>query len=154
MNITIIGAGFTGCYLAYRLRVYDVNITLFEKSRGAGGRMATRQEKEQYINHGLFQIEPQGVKFKTFCNELVKLGLLTYKNKTVYTSTRMNELLAYLSQEVQLKTSTQIKELEYKNGHHRLIDTKEYDSVNYFLDSDTSFKKNLLSLLNKKLFLF
>ncbi len=135
MNIAIIGAGFTGCYLAHRLKQYKVNVTLFEKSRGVGGRMATRQEKELYINHGLFQIEPQGVEFQTFCNEMVELGLLMHKNETVYTAGRMNQLLQYLSQEAQLKTSTEIREINHKNGRYRLLDSYE----NSYRDFDFLF---------------
>ncbi|MEM8935547.1 MAG: FAD-dependent oxidoreductase [Pseudomonadota bacterium] len=53
MEVIIIGAGVAGITLADRLRRSDLSVRLIEKSRGAGGRMATRQTRSGiHFDHG------------------------------------------------------------------------------------------------------
>ena len=56
-KIAIIGSGITGCTLAVNLKEYD--ITIFDKSRGVGGRLATRRADNFVFDHGapFFQIK-------------------------------------------------------------------------------------------------
>ena len=60
MSILIVGAGFTGSVLCKALRVTapELTLTVWEKSRGAGGRQATKRHGEhscdigaQYLTH-------------------------------------------------------------------------------------------------------
>ena len=46
MKIAIIGAGFSGCNLYNNLKDKYENITIFEKSRGVGGRLSTKYIEE------------------------------------------------------------------------------------------------------------
>ena len=50
-NVAVIGAGITGITLANLLQK-KVNLTIFEKSRGVGGRMSTRRAEPYQFNHG------------------------------------------------------------------------------------------------------
>ena len=55
MKIAIIGAGFSALTCATLLKQHygeDISLTLFEKSRGVGGRMATRYHDNFYFDHG------------------------------------------------------------------------------------------------------
>ena len=60
MSVLIVGAGFTGSVLSKTLRVTapELTLTVWEKSRGAGGRQATKRDGEhscdigaQYLTH-------------------------------------------------------------------------------------------------------
>ncbi len=51
-NVGIIGAGIAGLVCADRLRREGVSVTILEKSRGAGGRSATRHLNECSCDHG------------------------------------------------------------------------------------------------------
>ena len=52
-NIAIIGAGITGAACAYHLSEHGLNPTVFEKSRGVGGRLATRSIDNKFsFDHG------------------------------------------------------------------------------------------------------
>lgn len=51
-NIAIIGAGFAGAILASRLKTQGFNITLFEKSRGVGGRLSSCRLPHGYADLG------------------------------------------------------------------------------------------------------
>ncbi len=52
-DVAIIGAGMAGISCAYHLTKHGINkITIYEKSRGIGGRMANRRAKGYHFDHG------------------------------------------------------------------------------------------------------
>ncbi len=51
-NIAVIGAGMTGITAARALRAHGHHVVIFDKSRGLGGRIATRRAHGLAINHG------------------------------------------------------------------------------------------------------
>ncbi|MCH8540575.1 MAG: FAD-dependent oxidoreductase [Opitutales bacterium] len=51
-DVAIIGAGLSGLVAARELRKAGLRVQLFEKSRGLGGRMATRRLGEAHFDHG------------------------------------------------------------------------------------------------------
>ena len=51
-KITIIGAGVSGLSLSQSLALAEWDVTLFEKSRGLGGRLSTRRYGQDRVNHG------------------------------------------------------------------------------------------------------
>ena len=55
MKIAIIGSGISASVLTYRLRNArpDIQLQLFEKSRGVGGRMSTRRREPWAFDHGV-----------------------------------------------------------------------------------------------------
>jgi predicted NAD/FAD-dependent oxidoreductase len=55
MKIAIIGTGMAASALTYRLRNArpDIQLQLFEKSRGVGGRMSTRRREPWAFDHGV-----------------------------------------------------------------------------------------------------
>lgn len=72
-QIAIIGAGISGLRAALEL-ASSHQVTIFEKSTGVGGRVATRRLTSSFINHGAekfdgqekLQGDPQAVKFSKF----------------------------------------------------------------------------------------
>lgn len=52
MEIGIIGAGVAGIGAAYELRESAAEVTILEKSRGVGGRAATRRKNDCIYDHG------------------------------------------------------------------------------------------------------
>lgn len=124
MKIAIVGAGFTGCYLAHRLQEFGVEVTIFEKSRGVGGRLATRKEGNYCINHGTASFEAKGVAFQKFCDGLVVEGVLE-KSEHHYGTEKMNNMLKYLSQSAKIKSLRYIDEIVYDRNQYELIDANE-----------------------------
>lgn len=51
-KVAIIGAGMAGVTAAKILKDEGVNVTVFEKSRGVGGRMSTRRNEFGHFDHG------------------------------------------------------------------------------------------------------
>lgn len=72
MKLAIIGAGVAGLAAAHRLRHEhpSIEITLYEKSRGVGGRAATRQAHGAVFDHGAQYIKGATPELERLLNEL------------------------------------------------------------------------------------
>ena len=68
-SITIIGAGMAGLAAARRLGAAGYSITLFDKSRGVGGRMATRRLESLQLDHGAQYFTARGDAFRVLVAE-------------------------------------------------------------------------------------
>ena len=75
MKIAIIGAGISGLTAAINLNE-SADITLFEKSRGAGGRICTRYTDSYTFDHGAQFFTARTPEFKEFLKPLIKLGVI------------------------------------------------------------------------------
>ena len=62
-NVAIIGAGMAGLSAAERLLATGHGVVLFEKSRGFGGRMATRRSGDFQFDHGAQYFTARGADF-------------------------------------------------------------------------------------------
>lgn len=80
-DVAIIGAGLSGMTCAQQLTVAGSNVCLLDKSRGLGGRLATRRVYPQAgqplrIDHGLPYWQPQSAGLRALTAELLEAGLL------------------------------------------------------------------------------
>ena len=74
-NIAIIGAGISGLSLANMLK--DIaNVKVFEKSRGFGGRVATRYSENFEFDHGAQFFTIKTNKFQKFMQPLIDQGIV------------------------------------------------------------------------------
>ena len=62
-HVAIVGAGMAGLAAARVLRGANVRCTLFDKSRGLGGRMATRRVGDLQFDHGAQYFTAKGERF-------------------------------------------------------------------------------------------
>ncbi|WP_336344002.1 NAD(P)/FAD-dependent oxidoreductase [Halalkalicoccus ordinarius] len=69
LEIGIVGAGVAGVGAAYELREADAEVTLLEKSRGVGGRAATRRRNDCVYDHGANYVTPDEA-LETFMREI------------------------------------------------------------------------------------
>lgn len=74
-HIAIIGAGISGLRLAQLLKPLG-DVTVFEKSRGIGGRMSTRRAEGFQFDHGAQYFTAQGVDFQNFLTAHVENGVV------------------------------------------------------------------------------
>ena len=60
MKTAVIGAGMAGLTVARTLRKAGYQVTVFDKSKGTGGRLASRSYPGGWIDHGApyFSAEP------------------------------------------------------------------------------------------------
>tara|TARA_R110000868_G_scaffold16933_3_gene75084 strand:+ start:24034 stop:25059 length:1026 start_codon:yes stop_codon:yes gene_type:complete len=66
INIAVIGAGMAGLKAASTLHGIGINVTVFEKSHGTGGRLATRRTEFGNFNHGAQYVTARDPAFRAF----------------------------------------------------------------------------------------
>ena len=74
-NIAIIGAGLSGLTAAHALKE-SCNVTLFDKSRGVGGRMSTRYAGDYEFDHGAQYFTARDPRFQSAIERAIRLGVV------------------------------------------------------------------------------
>ncbi len=136
MKIAIIGAGIAGLTIASKLKNFT-DITIFDKSRGAGGRICTRYAEPYFFDHGAQFFIARTNKFKNFIQPMIEAGVIQSwnakfvefkKNKIISSrqwsneyphyvgSPSMSSIGKYLSQDLNLVLNTEVK--PQKQGDH------------------------------------
>lgn len=72
-KIAVIGTGISGVYVAKELSK-TADVTVFEKSRGFGGRMSTRTRGEYQFDHGAQYFTAKSREFKSFLETFLNNG--------------------------------------------------------------------------------
>jgi renalase len=92
IDVAIIGAGLSGLVCAKELQQAGYNVLVLEKSRGLGGRVATRRLEDNCADHGLRYLEPQGELSQAFIQSLRTAGILTTWTDQIYTCSKDDQL--------------------------------------------------------------
>jgi len=74
-NIAIIGAGLSGLTAAHALKDF-AKVTLFDKSRGVGGRMSTRYAGEYEFDHGAQYFTARHPRFQNAVERAIEQGVV------------------------------------------------------------------------------
>lgn len=122
MKIAIIGAGFSGCNLYDNLKLQFEDITIFEKSRGVGGRLSTKYIDDKFIDHGTPFLIPITEDLKSFCSDLVRNKVIKNRYDEFLPINGMNKICKFLIDEENLKTNTKIIEAKFIDNKWNLID--------------------------------
>ncbi|WP_066376222.1 MULTISPECIES: NAD(P)/FAD-dependent oxidoreductase [unclassified Anabaena] len=83
-DVVVIGAGMAGLVCAQQLTQAGYSVLIVEKSRGLGGRVATRRLYETSADHGACYLKPQGELLTRFVNLLSENKILEVWTDTVY----------------------------------------------------------------------
>ncbi len=132
MKIAIIGAGFSGCNLYNNLKEKYEDITIFEKSRGVGGRLSTKYVEDKYIDHGTSSLTPITDDLKLFCLDLAKNNILKAKYDTFLPKNGINAICKFLINENDLMKNTKICQAKFENNKWSLQD----DNKNIYKEFD------------------
>ena len=76
-DVAIIGAGIAGLAAATKLAATGRNVVVLEKSRGVGGRMATRRIREAVCDHGAQHFAVKGRAFGSMVADAEAAGEIT-----------------------------------------------------------------------------
>jgi hypothetical protein len=88
-RVAIIGAGVTGLVAAHTLHSIGTEVSLFEKSRGVGGRTATRWHdlpdgRRVYLDHGAQYLKAESPTMSRYLHELLPTGDLVDIGRPVW----------------------------------------------------------------------
>ncbi|MEM8651377.1 MAG: NAD(P)-binding protein [Pseudomonadota bacterium] len=138
-TIAVIGAGLSGLVFARKVNT-DAKVVIFEKSRGFGGRMATRRAEPLEFDHGAQFFTAKGDYFQDFLKPYMVTGVVKTWNANVVhlnngavstrdsehpllvASPRMNSLARELGDGLSVKTTTHINSLLKRNNQWFLTD--------------------------------
>ena len=131
-NVAIIGAGITGVTVANLLQK-KYNLTVFEKSRGVGGRMATRRAEPYQFNHGAQYFKIGNKEFKDFVKPLI-----------------VNKIIKPLTaNQIEISNKKVIKRTKIYNQQYFTAESKMNAVVKYLINNNFSIK--LLCKIKKTL---
>lgn len=145
-SIAIIGAGLSGLTLGQRLAPL-ATVTLFEKSRGLGGRMANRRRGDYAFDHGAQYFTARSEGFKAVATEALAAGSLAIWPKAVPTLSTSGDVLAdqregetryigapgmtglanHLVKDLDIRKETTVAALSWEGTHWRLHDADKGD---------------------------
>lgn len=83
-DVAVIGAGMAGLVCAQQLKQAGYSVVVVEKSRGLGGRVATRRLHRTWADHGACYLKPKGELLGQFVELLSARNLLEIWTDTVY----------------------------------------------------------------------
>ena len=136
MKVAIIGAGLSGLALGHFLNGYG-KVMIFEKARGVGGRMSTRQVAPYFFDHGAQYFTARTAPFQNFIQPLIKQGIIQRWNARWVKFSRdqiidrkdwineepryvgvpgMNKICKYLAENLNVRINTKISSIQHKNS--------------------------------------
>lgn len=150
-KIAIIGAGLSGLVVVNRLQ-NKAEITIFEKSRAAGGRMATRYAEPYFFDHGAQFFTAKTERFIDFITPLISKGVIArwdghfveFEHNNIVARRDwaeehphyvgvpgMDAIGRYLSQDLNIQLTTRVASVEKFAEHWQLKD-EQGDSLGQF----------------------
>ncbi len=153
-TIAIIGAGLSGLSLAQMLGA-DADVTIFDKSRGIGGRMSTRYSGDYQFDHGAQFFTARSSAFRRFLEPFMQSGIVQdwtphvmtlgdakkpYKRdwfEPHYTAApKMNMLCKALAADKQMVLNTEVQSLEQsKQGWMIKTKDSEYGAFDWVVST-------------------
>jgi renalase len=92
MNVAIVGAGFTGCLLANFLDSESIDVSIFEKSRGCGGRASTKQIDWGQCDLGASIVPAQKADFINFMQQLCEQNIVSQWPKNIFFAQQKSDI--------------------------------------------------------------
>ena len=132
-NIAIIGAGMTGIVCARNLKDAGYEPVIFEKSRGIGGRMATRRISEVLqFDHGAQYITAKNENFQSFIETAISAGCAAHwrieEKNTFVGRPSMNSFLGSVVEGLSLQLNTEILKVQ-KSKHGWMLSSENQNQL-------------------------
>ena len=115
MRIAVIGAGLAGLTAARGAAEAGHEVTIFDKSRGLGGRLATRRTEAGGIDHGAPWVEAVGA-FAELLDQLVAKGAAARHGDAYVGTPGMSGLVRPLARDLYLTRGEAVTSLDAEAG--------------------------------------
>ena len=125
MKIAIIGAGISGLTTAINLDK-NAHISIFEKSRGAGGRICTRYTDSYDFDHGAQFFTARSPEFKKFLKPLIKSGVIDN----------------WKARLIEVRDNVIINRQQWNNDLPRYVGVPSMSSIGKYLSKNLDIKLN------------
>lgn len=132
-SIGIIGAGVAGLTAAHQLQNKGFDVTVFEKSKSPGGRMATRRVGNGRMDHGAVFFTVRTEAFQEQVNDWMKESAAYHwfgdKHPRYAGTDGMNPLMKHLAKGLTIHLDTRITNMNYEDNQMTLTDADEKQHV-------------------------
>jgi predicted NAD/FAD-dependent oxidoreductase len=125
LPIAIIGAGLSGSACAQVLAAAGCRVTVFEKSRGSGGRLASKRIDHRVVNLGAQSFRACSSEFRNRLNAWVQAGLLTQCGDDWWPTANTSQLTRELLRDVEFVTATRIETIVAAGRGAALLDAQQ-----------------------------
>ena len=122
----VIGGGISGLIIATILQRNNIKVTVLDKGRGIGGRLATRRIQDGVFDYGAQYFSVNNPQFQKWVDEWIEAGIVTQwcqkfasedNPKPRYQGVISNRNIAkYLARDLDTYTSTKVTKLDYQNN--------------------------------------
>lgn len=130
-RIAVIGAGISGLFAARTLADHGMEVVLFEKSRGVGGRMATRRTPaHQKFDHGAQYFTARDERFLRYVRSWEELGVVA--NWPDPTQGADNQIAVIKNGQIE----------SYSNSEQRFVGTPGMNSIGKHLANGLDIRLN------------
>jgi predicted NAD/FAD-dependent oxidoreductase len=121
-SIAVIGAGLAGLTVAAELQRQGHEVVVFDKSKGPGGRCATRRNPAGWFDHGAPHAQAVTAQFTEQLNQWQAQGVVAGfgDGRAWVGQPFMNAWMRHAAQGLNVQTSTHIAALEREGGAWRL----------------------------------
>lgn len=90
-NVAVMGAGLAGLTCAQQLKSLGFDVTVFEKSRGVGGRLSTRRVDWASFDHGAQYFTVRAPSFRQWVDGLLAEGTVAQWSPVMRTAPQKND---------------------------------------------------------------
>jgi predicted NAD/FAD-dependent oxidoreductase len=146
-EIAIVGAGIAGLTCAKQLQATGRRVVVLEKSRGVGGRVATRRLQDTCVDHGTCDLSlkhqsPPSQQFESFVNQLLAAKILHVWTDTVHqmdkdgnlsepdvtdrapryvAASGMSAIAKFLASDLDLRLNQRVEQLHWQGDRWQLV---------------------------------
>ena len=114
-RIAVVGAGMTGITVARRLTDVGFQVSVFDKGRSLGGRLATRVSGDLSFDHGAPVVYADRAPFQSLLASLIESGAATAwppgVDHSVTGTVAMNTLLIPMTEGIDVRANTEVTAL-------------------------------------------
>ncbi|MEN9797403.1 MAG: Deoxyribodipyrimidine photo-lyase [Pseudomonadota bacterium] len=128
-RVGVVGAGVAGLAAARALADAGHDVTVFDKGRGAGGRLSTRRADVGTFDHGAPSFTAEDPRFRMYVDSWCAQGVVAeWTPRSTGPATRyvavpgMNALVAHLGVDLSVRYGVEVKRLERGDSAWRLFD--------------------------------
>jgi|GEM_PF-4355492 hypothetical protein len=132
MKVAIVGAGITGCLLANFIESKSVDVSIFEKSRGCGGRASTKQTDWGQCDLGATVMLAQKVGFIDFMQRLCDEDIVSQWPRNIFVSNQNTDIKQSLENFV-------------SNNNHYVFNSKMNAACRHWIKNANLHTNNLIS---------
>ncbi|MEM7587267.1 MAG: FAD-dependent oxidoreductase, partial [Acidobacteriota bacterium] len=140
LTVAVIGAGLSGLFAARTLADHGLEVQVFDKARGPGGRMSTRRALDLRFDHGAQYFTVRDPRFERYVNSWIEDGVIARWDGRIAVVEGghiepkadgpdrfvgvpgMNAACRHLASDVNVAYGRRVETVERQDGGWRLID--------------------------------